>query len=449
MYDGFKKAGEYQIAIFAQDRLGAVGLPKSTTVVVEENPNAGVLYFPFTRSQEGTWETEIGVVNSSSHSDLQGVFQAYDQTGEQIGAPVDVILPPWGRRQLNLGQDFSNAAQIRYVAFESESDRVVGYQRPCRTGQFRAAVPAAFPGESDVVYVPHIASSDFWKTLMSMVNTQTAEKQITIRFNNGSARQIVLGAGQCVQFYIRDLFDGTPQEGIRSAEIENARGIVALELFENEAQLSGVLLGDRLSERIDFPHIASDDFWETGLVAYNPEPESCTLNIAPYTETGAPLPVQSYEVPSKDRYFGTVSHLGLPESAAWVAIESPCPLAGFELFTTRDGQMLAGYTAVDIQRKQGVLPVLEQDGDTGIALVNAGAATATAIITAYDDNGNAIDASTVALAPFEKHVQVVGKLFEQNIQQATWLSFESDNDIVAFELNMSRDRSMLDALPGL
>ena len=111
--------------------------------------------------------------------------------------------------------------------------------------------------------------------------------------------------------------------------------------------------------------------------------------------------------------------------------------------------MLAGYTAVDIQRKQGVLPILEQDGDTGIALVNAGDSAAAVTITAYDDDGNVIDVSTVDLAPFEKHVRVARNLFEQSIDEATWLSFDCDNDIVAFELDMSRDRTMLDALPGL
>ncbi len=449
VYDGFEKAGKYKITIFAQDRLGAVGLPASTAVVVEEAPNAGVLYFPFARSEDGTWETEIGVVNSSADSALRGVLKAYDQIGEQIGTPIEVNLPLLGRRQLVVGQDFSNADQIRYVAFESNSDHVVGYQRPYRTGQFRAAAPAAFPGESDVVYVSHIASSDAWKTLISLVNTRDREKELTIRFDNGAVEPIVLGAGQCEQFYVRELFDGAPQEEIHSAEIENARGIVGLELFENASQLAGILLGDRLADRIDYPHIASDNFWETGLVAYNPGEESCTLTIAPYTQTGDPLPVQSCEVPSKDRYFGTVSNLNLPDTAAWVAIESPCPLTGFELFTTLDGRMLAGYTAVDIQRKQGVLPILEQDGDTGIALVNAGDSAAAVTITAYDDDGNAIDVSTVDLAPFEKHVRVARNLFGQSIDEATWLSFDCDNDIVAFELDMSRDRTMLDALPGL
>ena len=132
-------------------------------------------------------------------------------------------------------------------------------------GQYRAAAPAAFGGESDVVYVSHIASSDAWKTLISLVNTLDSEKELTVRFDNGVVKPIVLGAGQCEQFYVRELFDGVAQEGIRSAEIENARGVIGLELFENASQLGGILLGDRLSDRIDYPHIASDNFWETGL----------------------------------------------------------------------------------------------------------------------------------------------------------------------------------------
>ena len=130
-------------------------------------------------------------------------------------------------------------------------------------------------------------------------------------------------------------------------------------------------------------------------------------------------------------------------------IEAQTPVAGFELFTTRNGAQLGGYAGMDLARTEGVLPLLETEGATGVAFVNAGDASGTVVVTAYNDAGYAVEETTIVLQPFEKRVAVAARLFEGNISGATFLHYASDKKIVIFQLNTSSDMQMLDALPGL
>ena len=93
-------------------------------------------------------------------------------------------------------------------------------------------------------------------------------------------------------------------------------------------------------------------------------------------------------------------------------IDAQTPVAGFELFTTRNGDQIGGYTGVDLAKTEGVLPLLESDGATGVAFVNIGEDAGTVAVTAYNDAGFVVDQASVVLEPFEKRVAVADRLFE-------------------------------------
>jgi hypothetical protein len=58
-------------------------------------------------------------------------------------------------------------------------------------------------------------------------------------------------------------------------------------------------------------------------------------------------------------------------------------------------------------------------------------------------------AGTLNISAYEKVVGMSSDLFSQNIDNATYISFSSDGNIVGFQLNGSSDDMMLDALPGM
>ncbi len=250
------------------------------------------------------------------------------------------------------------------------------------------------------------------------------------------------------------MFNGQPQADIESAVIKNASGVIGLELFgstesSGDNYLSGILLKDDTTTTIYYPHIASNTTWWTGIVAYNPSASACDITITPYSAGGTPLTAQSLTIPSKGKYIGTVAGLNLPTDTAWFKIEAASPITGFELFGTKDGNQLAGYTGVGISGKEGVFAKLETDGWTGIAFVNIEDSSAVVTLTAYNDNGNSVATETLNVGGYAKVVDMPESIFTQGINSATYISYSSEKEVVGFQLNGSSDDMMLDGLPGM
>ena len=105
-------------------------------------------------------------------------------------------------------------------------------------------------------------------------------------------------------------------------------------------------------------------------------------------------------------------------------------------------------TGVGVSGTNGVFAKIDKDG-TGIAFVNIENSAATVTMTAYDDNGTTIATETVNLNAHEKKVDIPSNLFTEDISTATYIAYSSSGNVVGFQLNMSSDGMMLDALPGM
>ncbi len=165
-----------------------------------------------------------------------------------------------GRKQITVANEFTNHTDIGYIIFDTNSDAVQGYTKFSREGYYRAAIPAVKEVNTSDIYIPHIASNADWWTGVSLVNTTSAPKELTITFNNGQSRQITLTANQHRAFDIaQEFFNNQPQPDIKSAVITNASGIIGLELFGSlgwGTQLEGILLTDKTTSTIYYPHVA-------------------------------------------------------------------------------------------------------------------------------------------------------------------------------------------------
>ena len=124
------------------------------------------------------------------------------------------------------------------------------------------------------IYISHIASNAQWWTGISLLNTTSATKELTITFNTGERRLYPLNANEHKSFDIaQEFFNNQPRPDIESAVITNAGGVIGLELFGNiggSDHLDGILLTDKTASTLYYPHVASNDVWWTGIVAYNP-----------------------------------------------------------------------------------------------------------------------------------------------------------------------------------
>jgi hypothetical protein len=380
---------------------------------------------------------------------LNGVFRAYNNTGVLVSEDITVDLAPHGRREITVGDEFTDPGNIGYIVFEPDFGAVVGYTKFYVEGYYRVAVPAVSEINTSDIYISHIASDSNWWTGISLLNITSSPKELAIEFDNGETKTVDLLANEHKAFTIRSLFDEQPQPGICSAVVKDAGGVIGLELFINDAcnQMSGILLKGDTSTSIWYPHTASEGGWTTGIVAYNPSNTYCAIMITPYTEAGNPSNSTTKFIAGKEKYIGIVSDLDLPEDTVWLKIEATIPITGFELFAKIN--QLGGYNSVSISGKEGVFAKIEKNGWTGISFINLGDSTASISLTAYDDNGNAITTETVDLAGHAKMVDIAPNLFSQDISSATYISYSSDMDVVGFQLNGSSDGMMLDGLPGM
>ncbi len=428
-----------------------------TATFTPQSAGISKLYFPHVASQVGSspdiWETEICVINTSDQV-LRGTLRSYLNNGQATSSGKAITLAAHGRwSRIVGGGEFTNPSEIGYMVFESASDNIVGYTKFYQEGKYRAAIPAVKQVNNNDIYIPHIASNADWWTGISLVNTTSAMKELTITFNTGQSVPYTLNANEHKAFDIASLFNDQPQPGIQSAVITNASGIVGLALFGNTGgsdHLDGILLTDNTAPTIYYPHVADNGWW-TGIVAYNPSELACTITIKPYNAQGIPLLSKTRSLMGKKKYIGLATELDLPAETAWFKIDATRPLTGFELFGTVDGNQLAAYAGGgETGAMGGVFPKIEKDGWTDIAFVNTDASAASVTLTAYDDAGAVV--ATQVLPPVGGHAKMVNHpeaIFSQDITSATYIAYSSDRNVLGFQLNGSSDDMMLDGLPAL
>ncbi len=374
-----------------------------------------------------------------------------------------LTLPARGRRQIIISSEFAYHTGIGYIIFQAGSAAVQGYMKFYIEGIYRAAIPAVKEVNTSDIYVSHIASDAQWWTGVSLVNTTSTTKDLTITFNTGQSVPFTLKANEHKAFTIGALLNQPLQPDIRSALITNASGVIGLELFGGAGsgnQLDGILLTDNTASAIYYPHVAGDGWW-TGIAAYNPSESACTITVTPYSAEGTLLPPSTLSIAGKGKHIGTVAALDLPTHTAWFKIDSTRPLSGFELFGSVDGNEIAAYAGGGgTGAKTGVFAKIEKKGWTGIAFVNAEAGTASVTLTAYRDDGSAVATRMLSVSGHAKVVNLAEAIFSQDISGATYIAYSSDRNVVGFQINGTAGDTtmfdegtssgmMLDGLPAL
>ncbi|MFP4307528.1 MAG: peptidylprolyl isomerase [Desulfococcaceae bacterium] len=420
------------------------------------------LYYPHVASNEN-WETEIAVVNSDPELSIIGVLVGYTGNGTPVPGSVNFKLPPLGRRQFTVGTFFANPSDIRYFVLQADRETAYGYTKFTREGRYRAAVPATADVASGDLFISHIASSPPWWTGIGLVNTTGVEKTIELAFDNGDIATRTLGPGGHAAFSIRSLFGGNARQDIHSAVIRNAEGLVGLELFgstdtSGQNYLGGLLLKDFAEPNLFYPHIAENEVWWTGIVAYNPGTEACDLTVRPYSANGTALNLNAsaIQLAPGEKYVGTAEALGLPADAAWLSLsaktagaETDHPIVGFELFGARDGSRLGGFSVLDLPTTDGILPRLRSGGWTGVSLVNTAFSRAAVGLLAIDNLGMVRAQENLEINSRSKVLGIAENLFTEDSSAGTYIRYISDKPVAAFQLNKGASDALLDGLPGL
>ncbi|RZB32303.1 MAG: hypothetical protein SRB1_01319 [Desulfobacteraceae bacterium Eth-SRB1] len=152
-----------------------------------------LIYFPHIASNS-TWETEICVINTSAVQSLSGNLRAYNDLGQEVSS-TPVILAANARNIADCYYVFiPNPSGIEYIIFESDSENVCGYTKFYIEGKYRVAVPAVSDVNAGDIYISHIASNTNWWTGISLLNTTSSSKELTVEFDNGTTKPITVAA---------------------------------------------------------------------------------------------------------------------------------------------------------------------------------------------------------------------------------------------------------------
>ena len=181
----------------------ATPTPQNTKDFWEYSPSipAVALYFPHIATSI-PWQTEIAIINTGDQT-VTGTLRALSDEGQLVDFKA-VTLPAHGRRQINVANEFANHTNIGYIIFDSNAHSVQGYTKFYVDGTYRTAIPAVREGNTSEIYIPHIASSVDWWTGISLLNTTSEAKVLTITFSDGRTRNITLAANQHDAFSIRE-----------------------------------------------------------------------------------------------------------------------------------------------------------------------------------------------------------------------------------------------------
>jgi len=233
-------------------RTGTMTVAGSIITVTQTGFNAA-LYFPQVDTSL-PWQTEIAIINTGDQI-VTGTLRALSDEGQLVEIK-NVTLSARGRRQITIADEFTNHTDIGYIIFDTNSAAVQGYMKFYQAGIYRAALPAVKEVNTSDIYISHIDSGAQWWTGVSLVNTTSAMKELTITFNNGQSVPYTLNANEHKAFTIGSLLSQPLQPDIRSAVITNASGIIGLELFGSTvggSRMDGILLTDKTASTVSTP----------------------------------------------------------------------------------------------------------------------------------------------------------------------------------------------------
>ena len=408
-----------------------------------------VLVYPQVLADD-LWETEICLVNGSQSTNLVGILRPYSNDGTPLAGDLAIALAPHARHELRVSESFPNPEQIGFLVLAANHDQAVGYTKFFIEGQGGAAVPAVSEANAGDFYLPLTVSAQDWYTCLCLVNTTNAEKLLTIRFDNGEVRQVLLASREHQVFTIAGLFDDDLNVGIKSATVENGAGIIGLELFSggNNTFLCGIPLGDDRATDLSYPLHTEEPGWVSGIFTYNPLNQPSNLTITSYDEQGAELSSREISLGAHAQYVVVAGDPDLPVGAAWIHISSTVALTGFEVLVASN--RLGAFSGVNSRKQSGVFTKLDNaDGWTGVSLVNSTAEEANVTLSAYDDGGNLVVSHDLSIPAFGKVAGPVADVLPGDLSTATYLKYDSSATLVACQYNNSADDQLLDAMAAL
>lgn len=185
-----------------------------------------------------------------------------------------------------------------------------------------------------LLYVPHVACDDAWKTGVTLINLSDTVNVIECRLMDqglSDAATLTLFPFEKVSYTVDDLFPSVAAHEVSRSAMKITGETVFTGWFDYRTPGSSaafeLMSADQISGRFVIPHIASDAYWWTGVALCNPWEATETVTLTPVDGSGNPVPVAAatLSVPprSKDIFLlESIFDEAVVNQTAWIRITS-------------------------------------------------------------------------------------------------------------------------------
>ncbi|MCP4691517.1 MAG: hypothetical protein GY859_25960, partial [Desulfobacterales bacterium] len=416
----------------------------------KESAGSSRLFFPFV-SNTGKWDQEIGVVNRGRDV-VRGEFIAHDHQGNPVGKKLEIELPPRGRREVNAARIVRRSNKTGWILFQASPGSVVsGYYKSRLYGRSRMAAPAVSRVNTGDLLLPHIPLNEHRAAGVSLVNTMDVPRELTLALNDGRTAAIRMGPREHLFFTIKSAPGAPDAPGATCGVLRNGAGVVGMMAYSGGADngiWGAASLSDQGANVFYLPYFKGYAVY-TELAIFNPSGISREVAVSAYDAKGRQVAKTVWTIPPMSRHFHDAREEKQLSGASWVKVSSDKPMDAFAWFGDPNGEWAAGVSGISAGGKQGVFPKIEKDSHNSLALINPNEKGADVKFLAMDDEGVVMDRARVRISPHKMTVLFKRALFTGDIRGATYISYTCDKEIAAYNISISTDQILSDAMPSL
>ncbi len=218
------------------------------------------------------------------------------------------------------------------------------------------------------LYAPQYVLGDIYNTSLSVLNLDSNPGMMQLRFFDeygnqlGATRRLAIPANGKLHIDNPEFFwmigdSGIMTQGYVEIISENGERLAGSVVFfdsKKQSFSSALPLVDGLHDSVLFGHVASNDFYFTGIAILNPNAVDAVAMLELYSANGTLNDVRSVEIPSGHRvswlltkYFASLE--GKNQISGYVKLRSDQPLAAFSLFGTTSMSVLSAIPPQGIQ----------------------------------------------------------------------------------------------------
>lgn len=275
----------------------------------------------------------FGVTNRSQVA-LPVEFKLYNAQGTSMGSRTEVLSPLSIENYSETSNPFNTSINDGWYVVNAPSQSLQGFTS-WRSGlqQYES-----LPGLSDfgtIFSVPHLAVDVNWNTYITLINMSDQPNTVTCRLLQGgiyAEDQVILAPHQKRLLPMGEqLFATIPASVLNASALELLSTAEMTGYFTYQADQSNAripLLAPRLfSTSLTIPHVASDDYWWTGIALINLSTKDTAYTLTSYDSNGQKIyggsVTRSIMRQSKDVFaLNSVFTAVDVKNIAWIKIES-------------------------------------------------------------------------------------------------------------------------------